>query len=145
MSERVGWTRTEQLIALRLYMRSTFGRLHGRNPQIIELAGKIGRTSNALAMKACNFASLDPAFRASNRKGLSGASESDRGLWSEFAANAESLAAEAEAAYAGLEPAAAAEELEQVQPPPGETDVLRLVRARPVRAFFRARLLPPYP
>jgi hypothetical protein len=73
MPESSGWTRDQLLIALRLYMRTPFGRLHGRNPQIIELSDKIGRTPNALAMKACNFASLDPAFRASNRKGLSGA------------------------------------------------------------------------
>ena len=72
------WTREERLVALRLYMRSPFGKLHGRTPEIIRLAEQIGRTANALAMKACNFASLDPVFRASNRKGLSGASESDR-------------------------------------------------------------------
>ena len=71
------WTREERLVALRLYMRSPFGKLHGRNPEIIRLAERIGRTSNALAMKACNFASLDAVFRASNRKGLSGASEGD--------------------------------------------------------------------
>jgi hypothetical protein len=78
MATRRGWSRDELLIALRLYMRSPFGKLDGRNPEIISLAEHIRRTPNALAMKACNFASLDPAFRASNRKGLSGASEADR-------------------------------------------------------------------
>jgi hypothetical protein len=56
MSEPRGWTRDQQLIALRLYMRLPFGKLHGRNPDIISLAARIGRTPNALAMKACNFA-----------------------------------------------------------------------------------------
>jgi hypothetical protein len=28
------WTRDQQLIALRLYMRMPFGRLHGKNPVI---------------------------------------------------------------------------------------------------------------
>src|SRR5688572_26527990 len=74
MPERLGWTRDQLLLALRLYMRMPFGRLHGRNPEIIELAEKIGRTSNALAMKACNFASLDPALRLTDRRGLSGSS-----------------------------------------------------------------------
>ena len=62
MAQRPGWTRDPLLIALRLYMRTPFGRLHGRNPEIIHLATKIDRTPSALAMKACNFASLDPAF-----------------------------------------------------------------------------------
>src|SRR5688500_14231037 len=82
-----GWTRDQQLIALRLYMGTPFGKLHGRNPDIIDLAQRIGRTANALAMKACNFASLDPEFRRTNRTGLSGASEADRALWTEFTAN----------------------------------------------------------
>lgn len=144
MAERQGWTREQLLIALRLYMRLPFGRLHGRNPEIIQLAGKIGRTANALAMKACNFASLDPVFRASNRSGLSGASEADRALWNEFAGNAEQVAVEAEEAFAMLEPAAAATELDTLQPPAGETDVLRTVRARRVQSFFRAAVLTSY-
>ena len=57
------WTRDEQLIALRLYMRTPFGRLHGGNPEIISLAGHLGRTPGALAMKASNFASPKFAFR----------------------------------------------------------------------------------
>lgn len=75
-----GWTRDQQLIALRLYMGTPFGKLHGRNPDIIDLAQRIGRTANALAMKACNFASLNPAFRRTNRTGLSGASEANRAI-----------------------------------------------------------------
>ncbi len=144
MSERSGWTRDQLLIALRLYMRSPFGRLHGRNPRIIEQAGKIGRTPNALAMKACNFASLDPVFRASNRRGLSGASEADRVIWSEFGGNAEEVAAEAEEAFARIEPDAAQSELATVTPPTGETDVERIVRARRVQSFFRAAVLTSY-
>ncbi len=137
------WTREERLIALRLYMRSPFGRLHGRNPEIIRLAEQIDRTSNALAMKACNFASLDPVFRASNRKGLSGASEGDREMWNEFAGNAEMVAADAEEAVARLVPALSAED-EVLELPVGETDVIRTVRVRRVQSFFRAAVLTSY-
>ena len=144
MAERVGWTRDQQLVALRLYVRTPFGKLHGRNPQIAELADRIGRTANALAMKACNFASLDPAFRLTDRKGLSGASESDRALWGEFAGNAERVAAEAEEAFARLDPARAATEDAGVRIPEGETDVARVVRARRVQGFFRAAVLTSY-
>jgi len=144
MAKRLGWTRDQLLIALRLYMRSSFGRLHGRNPEIIELAGKIEKTSNALAMKACNFASFDPVFLASNRKGLSGASESDRAIWHEFELNPEQLAVETEEAFARLEPDAAAIELDQLRVPTGDTDVVRMIRTRRVQSFFRAAVLTSY-
>jgi predicted restriction endonuclease len=146
MPERSAWTRDQQLIALRLYMRTAFGRLDGRNPEIIALADRIGRTASALAMKACNFASLDPEFRRSGRRGLSGASESDRAIWAEFAGNSEQLAAEAEEAFARFDPAAAAaaEEEADVRLPAGETDVLRVVRARRVQSFFRAAVMTAY-
>jgi hypothetical protein len=145
MAKRLGWTREHLLIALRLYMRTRFGRLHGRNPEIIALAAQIGRTPGALAMKACNFASLDPAFRATNRTGLSGASASDRALWAEFTTDSERIAAEAEdvaAQYgqgvtAGVEPPAPVIPL-------GPTDVVQLVRVRRVQSFFRAAVLTSY-
>ena len=144
MADRVGWTRDQQLIALRLYMRLPFGRLHGRNPEIISLADKIGRTPNALAMKACNFASLDPAFRATNRTGLSGASAADRSIWTEFAGDSERVAAEAELAFSQLDPAQAARDEAEVRIPEGETEVERVVRARRVQSFFRAAVLTSY-
>jgi hypothetical protein len=132
------------LVALRLYVRTPFGRLHGRNPEIVELAGRIGRTPGALAMKACNFASLDPAFRVTQRKGLSGASEADRLLWAEFAGNAERIAAEAEETLARLDPNRAAAQEAEARVPEGETDVVRVVRARRVQGFFRAAVLTSY-
>ena len=144
MAERLAWTREQQLIALRLYMRMPFGRLDGRNAEIIALAARIGRTANALAMKACNFASLDPAFRMTGRTGLSGASAADAALWAEFTANAEAIAAEAEATHARLDPAGAQADDADLSPPAGETDVLRTVRARRVQSFFRAAVVSSY-
>ena len=52
----------ELLLTLHLYCRTPFGKLHQTNPEIIKLAQIIGRTPSAVAMKACNFASLDPAL-----------------------------------------------------------------------------------
>lgn len=144
MPQRIGWTRDQQLIALRLYLRLPFGKLDGRNREIILLADRIGRTPSALSMKACNFAGLDPAFRATNRRGLSGASAADRALWDEFVKNTEQIAAETEEAFARIEPNAAARELETIQAPGGETDTLRIVRARRVQSFFRAAVLTSY-
>ena len=78
------WTRDELLIALNLYHKLTFGQLHARQPAIVALAEKLDRGSNSVAMKLCNFASLDPALRLRGIKGLEGASSLDRTVWTEF-------------------------------------------------------------
>lgn len=137
------WTRDQLLLALRLYMRLPFGKLHRLNPEIIELASQIGRTPNAMAMKACNFATLDPALQARGIRGLSNLSNADREIWSEFAVNAEALAAEAEDAavrIAGIEEPTAPE----LRIPMGPTEVERLIRVRRVQSFFRAAVLTTY-
>ena len=74
------WTRDELLVALKLYHKLTFGQLHARQPATIALAEKIGRGANSLAMKLCNFASLDPALKLRGIKGLPGASALDRAV-----------------------------------------------------------------
>ena len=79
-----GWTREQLLVAVGLYCTMEFGKFHQRNPRIIEAAEKIGRTPSALAMKLSNFASLDPVFRESGRRGLEGASSADRAIWQEL-------------------------------------------------------------
>jgi hypothetical protein len=136
------WTRDQLLLALRLYMRLPFGRLHRLNPEIIQLAGQIGRTPNAMAMKACNFANLDPALQARGIRGLSNLSNSDRSIWAEFGANAEALAAEAEEAAARI--AGAEIPAPEIQIPAGETEVEQVIRARRVQSFFRAAVLTTY-
>ena len=78
------WTRDELLVALNLYHKLTFGQLHARQPAIVALADKLERGANSLAMKLCNFASLDPALKMRGIKGLDGASALDRTVWKEF-------------------------------------------------------------
>ena len=78
------WTRDELLIALNFYHKLTFGQLHARQPVVIALAEKLGRGANSVAMKLCNFASLDPALKLRGIKGLEGASALDRATWEEF-------------------------------------------------------------
>jgi putative restriction endonuclease len=38
------WTREELIIAFNLYCKIPFGKIHNRNPEIIELAKILGRT-----------------------------------------------------------------------------------------------------
>ncbi len=135
-----GWTRDQLLIALRLYMRLPFGRLYKSNPEIVSLAGRIGRTPSALAMKAVNFASLDPNLK---QKGLSGASRADAAIWDEFHINPTGLALEAEEAAARFG-SAAEDKHDPYMPPAGPTDREATVRIRRVQSFFRAAVLASY-
>jgi len=96
------WSSEQLKLAFHLYCQTPFGKLHSRNPQIIELARLIGRTPGALAMKLVNFASLDPSITDSGRRGLSGASALDRQVWSEFHADWGRLAVECEQLRAAL-------------------------------------------
>jgi putative restriction endonuclease len=87
----VQWTRDHFLIALNLYCKLPFGKLHKGNKLIIEVANRMGRTPSSLAMKLSNFASLDPVQQARGIRGLSGATKQDRAIWIEFQNNLASL------------------------------------------------------
>jgi hypothetical protein len=101
------WTDDELLVVFRLYCHTPFGKLHARNPEIIALARCIGRTPAAVAMKACNFASLDPHQQARDIKALGNTSRADRALWDAFLNDSETIALTAETAYAQLHDATA--------------------------------------
>ena len=90
------WTRQELIIAFNLYCQLPFGKIHGRNPLIVRVAEKLGRTSSALAMKMLNFASLDPMIIGSGRHGLGNASNTDKAVWQEFHEDWEKLALESQ-------------------------------------------------
>ncbi|WP_169715023.1 HNH endonuclease [Thalassospira alkalitolerans] len=78
---RRDWTDEERYAALKLYFELEFGQFHKGNRSVIALAGIIGRTPSAVAMKLGNFASLDPTL---DRKGFTGVSAADRALMLRF-------------------------------------------------------------
>lgn len=135
------------LVVFRLYCRTPFGRLYSRNPEIIELAGLIGRTPGAVAMKAVNFANLDPHHRARNVSGLQNSSAADRALWADAQDDWERIALECEVAYQRLQGATGQEAGYEGEPgsaPDGPTEAERTTRVRRVQAFFRATVLAGY-
>jgi len=95
MSDKLGkeWTREELILAINLYCKTPFGRIHYRNPEIIELAGSIGRTPGSVSYKLANFASIDPSI---DRKGASNVSKLDRRVWDEFFNNWDEMIFESE-------------------------------------------------
>ena len=88
------WTKEQVKLAFHLYCQIPFGKIDGRNKEIIALAKIIGRTADAVAMKMLNIASLDPAITSTGRSGLGNASLLDREVWEEFHADWEGLALE---------------------------------------------------
>lgn len=152
----VKWTREHFLIALNIYGKLPFGKLHKGNPLIIEVAGKMGRTPSSLAMKLSNFASLDPVLEARGIKGLDGATKQDRAMWDEFRGQLDTLAPESETLLHDLFTADATLEVDflgrdrvQLVPPPplpplGPTEKLATVKQRRGQQFFRQTLLNAY-
>jgi putative restriction endonuclease len=147
MPRSPNWSENELLVAFRLYCHTEFGKLHQHNPEIIAISQRIDRTPSALAMKACNFASLDPAQQRRNISGLGNASRADRALWEQFAAHPDNVATQAEASYAELmvtEPVDSSERFADFETLGGPTESARLVRVRRVQQFFRAAVLTSY-
>lgn len=143
------WSREQTLLAFQFYCETPFGQLHKGNKQIIELAGLIGRTPDALAMKCSNFASLDPAIRESGRSGLKNASALDRGVWGEFHANWDGLIEECAELLAWLKARAGDSDLQDEDGPYVESDYsgdmrLAMAKQRRGQAFFRRSVLSSY-
>ncbi|MGH8507071.1 MAG: HNH endonuclease [Stenotrophobium sp.] len=156
-SPNVPWTREHFLIALNLYCKLPFGKLHKGNPLIIEVAGKMGRTPSSLAMKLCNFASLDPVQQARGIKGLVGATRLDKEMWHSFQGQVETLASESEQLLHDLFTQDNNIELDflrrdrvRLEPsrkliaPTGPTEASVVVKARRGQQFFRQTILNTY-
>ncbi len=129
------WSEEELRLALALYCQLPFGKMHSRNPEIIVLAEKIGRTPSAVAMKLVNFASLDPAIVASGRTGLGNASAMDKIVWGTFQQDWEQ---ELLSAASQLEPATVSVVEE------GETSRRAEVEIRTKQSLFRRMVLSSY-
>jgi hypothetical protein len=144
------WTRPQLLLALHLYVRTPFGRQHALNPDIIALAGVLGRTPGSVSMKLNNLTSLDPHELARGVKGLVGASTLDRQVFGEFLERPDELAAECELAWTAAHQGLAADGT--TEPPDiefqrawnGETEAVVVQKVRLAQRFFRQSTLAVY-
>ena len=84
------------ILAFNLYLKMPFGKIHSRNPQIIELAHLIGRSENSVALRLVNFASCDPILQARGISGMKGGMAQCLPYWDEFGDNREELVYESE-------------------------------------------------
>lgn len=145
--ERRLWTREELILALNLYLKLPFGKLHHGTPEIIHLAQMIGRTANSIAMRLSNFASVDPFHQERGIKGLNGGIKQVEPIWNEFIDNKENLLFESESILAGLENQSIetkyAEVLNGIENLIGETKLLE-VKTRVNQNIFRQIVLANY-
>ncbi len=140
------WTQDELILAINLYCKTSFGKIHRHNPKVIELAKLIGRTPNSVSFKLVNFASFDPSLKARGIKGASNASKLDLEIWNQFYNNWDELPFESEkllAKYAKT----SIEKLNDIDvkelPKEGRVRI-QLVKIRVNQNFFRSMILSSY-
>jgi putative restriction endonuclease len=140
------WTREELILAINLYCKIPFGKMHNRTPEVQDLAGLINRTSGSVARKLGNFASFDPTLRARGIGGLPNASKLDAEVWKEFYNNWDSALIESEKLLAKKKHTTI-EKLNHVD----EKDLAkvgltkeRLVKVRVNQSIFRKMILATY-
>lgn len=90
------WTKEELILAINLYSKISFGQMHNRNKEVIELAAIIDRSPSAIARKLGNFASFDPKLQERGVGGLPNTSKLDREVWNEYMHNWDELFIEGE-------------------------------------------------
>jgi putative restriction endonuclease len=140
------WTREELILAINLYCKLPFGKLHRNNPDVQNLARLISRTDSSVAYKLVNFASLDPSLQARGIKGAANSSKLDREVWAEFYKHWDELAFESEQLLAEKQHASL-EILHQIperELPKEGLERERLVKVRVNQSFFRSTVLAAY-
>ncbi len=138
------WSRDELILAINLYCKLPFGKMHKGTPEVIELARLIGRTPSSVGLKLGNFASFDPSLKARGVKGASNASKLDKKIWDEFYNNWDEAILESETQLAIVKNTSVEKlnNLEPVQYVGHEKE--RTVKTRVNQAVFRKIILATY-
>lgn len=148
--ERKNWRREELIIVFNLYCKIPFAQLNARNKNVIEIASIIGRSTNAVALKLVNFASLDPYHQQRGVKGMQNSGKLDKIIYDEFVSNWDDLIYKSELLLEKFILGEKVEEkiiqqtiLEETHSREGR-ETLRLVKTRVNQSFFRTMVLANY-
>lgn len=143
---RQNWTRDEAILALLQYYVTPFGKIGRNNPKIIALGSLIGRTPDAVAMKMCNFARLDPAMKERNVTGLQNGSKIEEVVWNEYSHDWNKLVSDASIVRSryGDRPLEDQIDLSGRHDFPEGLEREQIVYARLNRHYFREALLAAY-
>ena len=142
------WTHDEMILVLNLYLKLPFGKMDRRNPEVIRLAGIIGRTPNAVALRLVNYAACDPILQKRGISGMSHGGKKCGEYWDKFINDRERLLFESErilAQYEGttVEKKYASEIKDIPESITGETK-LRQIKTRVNQNVFRQIVLANY-
>ncbi len=140
------WSREELILAINLYCKIPFGRLHRSNPEVIKLADLINRTPSSVAYKLVNFASLDPSLKARGIKGASNTSKLDAAIWDEFFYHWDILPYESEKLRAKFEHTTIEllNHIPESELPKEGKEREQIVKIRVNQSFFRSAVLAAY-
>ena len=137
------WSREDLLLALNLYGRLPFGRMHRGTPEVVALATLIGRTPSAIALRLGNFASLDPSLQSRGIRGMPNTGRAVQDLWLEYISTPERIAEESERLLAARLRGAVTTPL-PVEPEIVGRERETLVMQRVNQAYFRRLVLARY-
>jgi HNH endonuclease len=140
---RRGWTHEELIVAFNLYCKIPFGKIHIRNPDVIDLAKSIGRTPSAVSWKLANFARLDPVLQKRHIAGARHGARAEVEIWNEFSKDWERLAFESERLLVKFTGHGSQYFDKDPIFPEGRTRET-IIRARVNQGFFRAAVLAAY-
>ncbi len=140
------WTRDELVLAINLYCKLPFGKMHKGTTEIIKFGEMIGRTPSSIAFKLGNFASFDPTLKERGIKGASNASKLDKKVWDEFYNNwdAALFASELLLAKAKHSTIEKINRIEIADLPREGKEKERLVKVRVNQSIFRTVVLATY-
>jgi putative restriction endonuclease len=140
------WTREELILAINLYWKMEFGKIHEGNPEVQKLAKFIGRTPGSVVFKLGNFGSFDLSLQERGVGGLKNTSKLDREIWNEFFGSLEDLSYESEKLRARFENKSVEElnEIDLSELPKEGLVREQLVKTRVNQNFFRKAILASY-
>ena len=136
------------ILALNLYLKMPFGKMHKGNKDVINLAKLIGRTPDAVAYRLVNYASCDPQLRQKGISGMKHGGEKCEKYWSEFVEDRDRLLFESEQILAKRQGISIEEKFGEdltgiIENLAGE-DKIRQVRVRVNQNVFRQIVLANY-
>ena len=140
-SQTQKWTKEETVLALALYCKIPYGKIHKNNPQIIELSKLIGRTPAAVSMKMGNFGRFDEELSKRGISGLTHGSTMDKLVWDEYHLNMLALS-ETATKIPYMEDLMSVDDVPEVIPE-GSTRTA-IVKTRVHQGFFRSAVISAY-
>ena len=81
------WSEDETILAFYYYCKIPFGKIHSRNPEIMRIAGLLGRTPGSVSFKMGNLGHFAPELQKRQISGLKNASKLDEKVVLEFQGN----------------------------------------------------------